>query len=173
MSAENSEIIATGGSLGQDLGTMAEQSGIAILREVSPGQSENESYTQLVWRRFRRSKVSIVGGFMVITLIFLAIFADFFSPTSIYGVDLQSSFIPPQQVHFFTDANGQFHIGPYVYNMIYSLNPKTFQVQWIEDTKKAYDIHFFVQGPEYKLLGFIPMNLHFFGVEPGGNLHIL
>jgi peptide/nickel transport system permease protein len=173
MSAENSEIIATGGSLGQDAGIIAEPSGIAVLREAAPGQGENESYTQLVWRRFRRSKVSIVGGFMVITLVFLAIFADFFSPTSIYGVDLPSSFIPPQQVHFFTDANGQFHIGPYVYNMIYSLNPKTFQVQWIEDTKKAYDIHFFVQGSEYKLLGLIPMNLHFFGVEKGGNVHIL
>ncbi len=44
---------------------------------------------------------------------------------------------------------------------------------WVEDTKKAYDIHFFVQGSEYKLLGFIPMNLHLFGVEEGGAIHIL
>src|SRR5258706_15725235 len=113
MSAEKSEIIASGGSLGQDMGAIAEQSGVAVLRQVVPGQEENESYTQLVWRRFRRSKVSIVGGFMVIALVFLAIFADFFSPTTIYNIDLKSSFIPPQQVHFFTDANGQFHIGPY------------------------------------------------------------
>src|SRR5215510_15437632 len=99
---------------------MTEQTGIAVLREVTPGQGENESYTQLVWRRFRRSKVSIVGGFMVIMLVFLAIFADFFSPTSIYGIDLQSSFIPPQQVHFLWDQNGGFHLGPFVYNYEYS-----------------------------------------------------
>ena len=60
---------------------------------------DHESYFQLVWRRFRRSKVSIVGAFMVLMLVFLAVFADFFSPTSITDIDLQSAFIPPQQVH--------------------------------------------------------------------------
>ena len=173
MGAEKSEIIATGSSREQDLGAPVEQSEVAVLRQVMPGQEENESYTQLVWRRFLRSKVSIVGGFMVIALIFLAIFADFFSPTTLYGIDLKASFIPPQVVHFFNDANGKFHIGPYVYNMVYTLDPKTFQVMWVEDTKKAYDIHFFVQGSDYKLLGIIPMNLHFFGVEDGGAVHIL
>ncbi len=148
--------------------TTVEQSGIVVLR-----QEENENYTQLVWRRFRRSKVSIVGGFMVLGLIFLAIFADFFSPTTIYGIDLDSSFIPPQVVHFFNDANGQFHIGPFVYNMEYTLNPKTFQVMWVENTKVAYDIHFFVQGSEYEILGFIPSNLHLFGVAEGGAIHLL
>ncbi len=87
----------------------AEELGITVLREV---EEEHESYTQLVWRRFRRSKVSIVGGFMVLALVFLAIFADFFSPTTIYGIDLKASFIPPQQIHFFNDANGQFPYWP-------------------------------------------------------------
>ncbi len=173
MGIEKSEFVSTGANLGQDLNSSAEQSGIAVLREVTPGQVDNESYTQLVWRRFRRSKVSIVGGFMVLALVFLAIFADFFSPTTLYGIDLKASFIPPQQIHFFNDANGKFHLGPYVYNMVYTLDPKTFQVMWVEDTKKAYDIHFFVKGSEYELLGFIPSNLHLFGVEDGGAIHIL
>jgi hypothetical protein len=43
----------------------------------------NEGYFELVWRRFRRSKASIVGGLMVITLGFLAIFAEFFAPYSL------------------------------------------------------------------------------------------
>src|SRR3982751_4506606 len=116
MTVEKSEFVSSGANLGQDLGSIAELPGVTVLRQVVPGQEENESYTQLVWRRFRRSKVSIVGGFMVIALVFLAIFADFFSPTTIYGIDLKSSFIPPQQVHFFNDQNGNFHIGPFVYN---------------------------------------------------------
>ena len=41
----------------------------------------HESYFQLVWRRFRRSQVAIVGALMVLTMIILAIFADFFSPS--------------------------------------------------------------------------------------------
>jgi peptide/nickel transport system permease protein len=137
------------------------------------GTEVYESYSQLVWRRFRRSKVSIIGALMVLMLILLAVFADFFSPTSITEIDLQASFIPPQRVHFLWDANGNFHIGPYVYNYTYALDPATFQVLWQEDTTTAYDIKFFVQGSEYKLLGLIPMNLHLYGVDEGGTVYLL
>lgn len=135
-------------------------------------QEENEGYLALVWRRFRRSTVSIVGACLVLTLVFLAIFADFFSPTSLSQIDLKSSFIPPQQVHFF-DKDGTFHFRPFVYNYVFTLNPKTFQVMWTEDMSKPYEIQFFVQGPEYKLLGLIPTRLHLFGVGEGGTLYML
>ena len=136
------------------------------------GQEENESYFQLVSRRFQRSTASIVGALMVLILVMLAIFADFFSPTSISQIDLKSSFIPPQQVHFIDHA-GKFHLVPFVYNYTYTLNPKTFQVYWAEDESKAYEIKFFVQGPEHKLLGLIPTKLHLFGVDEGGTIYLL
>ena len=96
---------------------------------VAAISSEDESYFQLVWRRFRRSKVSIVGALLVVILIVLAVFADFFCPTSLTQIDLQSSFIPPQQVHFIDDE-GNFHLTPFVYNYAYTLDPATFQVFW-------------------------------------------
>ena len=129
-------------------------------------QEENESYFQLVWRRFRRSTVSIVGTFMVLILVMLAIFADFFCPTSLYQIDLPKSFIPPQRVHFI-DHEGKLHLRPFVYNSVYTLDPKTFKVYWAEDDSKAYEIKFFVQGSKYKLLGQIPTRLHLYGVEEG------
>jgi len=143
-----------------------------MISQVLSGHEQNESYFQLVWRRFRRSTASIVGGLMVVVLLMLAIFADFFSPTTIYGVDLKSAFIPPQQVHFI-DHQGQFHLRPFVYNYVYTLNPLTFQVNWKEDESKIYEIKFFVQGSDYKLLGFIPTNLHLFGVADGGTIYLL
>ena len=133
---------------------------------------ENESYFDLVWRRFRRSPVSIIGALMVLTLVILAVFADFFSPTSISGIDLQASFIPPQQVHFF-DSEGKFHLRPFVYNYVYTLDPATFRVMWVEDQSQAYEIKFFVQGAAYKLFGLIPSKLHLYGVEEGGTIYIL
>lgn len=148
-------------------------SGVVSLVEDTGRQQEHESYFNLVWRRFRRSKVSIIGGAMVLILSMLAIFADFFSPVSIYEINLQNAFIPPQQIHFGTDANGEFHWGPFVYNYVYELDPLTFQVHWVEDTSKTYPIHFFVQGSEYKILGLIPSNIHFFGVEEGGTVYLL
>jgi len=142
---------------------------------ASLGENEHEhheSYFELVWRRFRRSPASIIGGLMVLILIMLAIFAEFFSPTDIYKINLDYSFIPPQQVHFI-DAEGKFHLRPFVYNMTYTLDPKTFKVLWVEDTTKAYEIKFFVQGPEYKVLNLFPTNLHLYGVEEGGTVFIL
>ena len=133
---------------------------------------ENESYFDLVWRRFRRSPVSIIGALMVLTLVILAVFAEFFSPTSISTIDLQASFIPPQRVHFF-DTEGKFHLRPFVYNYVYTLDPTTFQVMWVEDQSKAYEIKFLVQGPAYKLFGLIPSHLHLYGVEEGGTIYIL
>jgi peptide/nickel transport system permease protein len=53
------------------------------------------------------------------------------------------------------------------------LDPQTFRVLWEEDTSKAYEIKFFVQGSEYKLLGLIPTRLHFFGVDEGGTVYLL
>lgn len=142
------------------------------VRRVLAVGEVNESYFQLVWRRFRRSQVSIIGGLMVVILAMLAIFADFFSPTSLYGIDLDKTFIPPQKIHFI-DADGKFYLRPFVYNSTYTLNPKTFQVMWVEDTSKMYPIQFFVPGPEYKVLGLIPSNLHLYGVEEGGTIFIL
>lgn len=132
----------------------------------------NESYAQLVWRRFKRSRISIVGALIVITLMILAAFADFFSPYSIDGQDLKAAFISPQQVHFIDDK-GTFHLQPFVYKLGSTLDPKTFQVAWVEDKTKTYPIKFFVQGSPYKLLGLIPTNLHLFGVDKGGSIYLL
>ena len=133
---------------------------------------QNEGYFQLVWRRFRRSKVSIVGAFIVMTLMLLSAFADFFSPNPINGDNLKDAFIPPNQVHFI-DAQGNFSFRPFVYGIVNTLDPKTFQVAWTEDIKKKHFLSLFVQTWPYKLLGIIPTNFHLFGVEGEGRLYML
>ncbi len=75
--------------------------GVVINLAVSGRAEENESYFQLVWRRFRRSTVSIIGALMVLMLVILAIFADFFSPTSISEIDLQVLFHSPAEDPFY------------------------------------------------------------------------
>src|SRR5258708_23234956 len=132
----------------------------------------NESYFQLVWRRFRRSKVSIVGGLIVIVLVILAIFADFVSPTDLSKPDLKAAFTPPQQVHFI-DHDGHFHLIPFLYNLKYTLAPKTFRPTFVEDTTTLYELHFFVQGSPYKILGLISSTLHLYGVDDGGTVYLL
>jgi peptide/nickel transport system permease protein len=142
------------------------------IKLVVEDKEAHESYFNLVWRRFRKSKVSSIGALMVYTLIILALFPGFFSPSDLNKPDLQNAFIPPQVVHMI-DHEGNFHPGPFVYNFIYTLDPKTFQVQWVEDTSKMYAVKFFVQGPEYRLLWFFRSTLHLYGVEKGGTIYLL
>jgi peptide/nickel transport system permease protein len=151
---------------------VADTPSIALEKPILSKPELNESYFQLVWRRFRRSKASIVGGLMVLALLVLAIFADFFTPRSLSSIDLKAAFIPPQSVHF-VDHDGKFHLRPFVYNYSYTLNPKTFQVMWQEDEKKSYPIRFFIHGPSYKILGLIRTDLHLYGVDQGGTIYLL
>ncbi|MFN8443213.1 MAG: ABC transporter permease [Caldilineaceae bacterium] len=143
----------------------------SVSSEVTKVQ-ENESYAQLVWRRFRRSKVSLIGGVIVLLLVILAVFADFFAPYPLDRYDSKDSFIPPSRIHFF-DKEGNFHLRPFTYNKVIALDPKTFVPDWTEDDTKIYPIHFFVKGWEYKLFGLFPTDRHMFGVEEGGMIHIL
>jgi peptide/nickel transport system permease protein len=133
---------------------------------------EHESYFQLVWRRFRRSKAAIVGALMVVALAIVAIFADFFSPYSLEGVDLQQTFIAPSKIHFI-DSQGQFHLRPFVYAQEVTINPKTFEPTSTENTDKMFPMYFFVQGASYKLFGIFPSSLHLFGVAEGGKIHLM
>jgi len=139
-----------------------------LLRE----SAMHESYFQLVWRRFRKSKAAIVGALLVLALVILALFADFFSPYPLRDVDLKNAFIPPSTIRF-VDAQGKFHLRPFVYAEEITINMKTFEPTWTENTEKTYAVLFFVKGWEYKILGLIPANLHLFGVEEGGLIHLM
>jgi peptide/nickel transport system permease protein len=132
----------------------------------------NESYFQLVWRRFRRSPASIVGGAMVLVLIGLALFAEFFAEKDIYVSDLNSAYMPPMQMHFI-DSKGQFHLNPFVYKLANTLDPQTFQVYWVEDTTQIYNLKFFVHSWKYEILGLIPSDLHLMGVEKDGYFYMM
>jgi peptide/nickel transport system permease protein len=134
--------------------------------------STNESYFQLVWRRFRRSPASIVGGAMVLVLLGLALFAEFFATKDIYVSDLNSAYMPPMQMHFI-DAKGHFHLNPFVYKMANTLDVNTFQVYWVEDTTQIYNLKFFVHSWKYELFGLIPTDVHLVGVEKDGYFYMM
>ena len=111
---------------------------------VKPKERGSESYGQLVWRRFRRSKPSLVGGVIVLILITLAVFAEFFAPYPLDKFDSKNSFIPPSRIHFW-DKEGNFHLRPFTYNKVITLDPKTFIPDCAEDDSKMYPIQFFVK----------------------------
>ncbi|MDE0197100.1 MAG: ABC transporter permease subunit [Caldilineaceae bacterium] len=142
------------------------------LQSVDLEEEQHESYFQLVWQRFRKSRPAIAGGLMVLSLIILAIFAEFFAPVDPTDANLQDSFIPPTRIRLI-DAEGKFHLRPFIYNQVVTIDPKTFEPLWEDDPEQRFDIQFMVKSWEWKILGLFPTRYHLFGVGEGGKIHLL
>lgn len=140
----------------------------AALRSMA---SSHESYGELVWRKFRRSKVAIVGGLVVVGLFIMAIFSDFFSPYDPVELNMRDAFTPPTQIHFI-DSAGRFHFQPFVYKRVQKLNADMTST-WADDVTVRYPINFFVRSWEYKLFGLIPTDLHLYGAAGDVKIFLL
>lgn len=132
-----------------------------------PGRdSISQSYWNLVWYKFRKNKLAIVGAFLII-LFYLTclLFPEFFGP---YKADRESRYIeaPPAWPHFI-DEEGNFSLRPFVYGYTEEIDQALRKRIVTIDTTQKYPLHFFVPGDEYKLLGLIPMKRHLYGTEPG------
>ncbi len=75
----------------------------------------------------------------------MALFAEFFSPYPLEGVNLKDTFIAPSIVRLM-DADGKFHLRPFVYAQEVTLDPKTFEPTWTENPDKMYPHQFLRQG---------------------------
>ena len=135
-------------------------------------KTQHESYFQLVWQRFQKSRAAIVGGLMVVILILLAVFADFFAPTDPSELNMQASFTPPTKLHFFDDE-GTFHLRPFTYKLLLGINMTTLEPTWTEDTTVRYPLRLFVRSWEWKALGLFTTDLHLFDVDEGGDIYLL
>lgn len=122
-----------------------------------------QDYWSLVWWRFKKNRLAVIGGVMVIAFYFVCgIFAEFFSP---YELQYQSKYLqaPPQQI-VFRSAAGAFSLQPAVYGLEQQLDLTTRSRTYTVDKTRIYPLSLFVQGQPYKLFGFIPATIHLFGV---------
>ncbi len=124
------------------------------------------SQWKLMWRKFIKHKLAILGGIILLIFYLIAIFCGFFSTQGIYKRHTKYIYSPPQRIHFF-DEEG-FHLRPFVYGMKLELDPVTWRRTYTEDKTKKYPIYFFVHGDKYELWGLFETDIHLFGVkEPG------
>ncbi len=67
-----------------------------------------ETPLRLFWRRFKRNRLAVAGGIIVISLFFVAIFAPYLSPYDPNEIDVSSILLPPSLDHpFGTDELGR------------------------------------------------------------------
>ena len=164
--------LATATAAGDVAGT-----GVAVpLGEAGAPASDEvlvASQWQLMWWKFRRHKLAMICGVVVILFYVAALFVEFIAPYPPNAQDATQVYHPPTSIHF-RDADGDFHFRPFVYGSTSSRNLDTLELEFEDDTSVQYPIQFFVQGEPYELFGFIPWDRHLFGLEdPDGRIFLL
>jgi len=121
---------------------------------------------QLMWWKFRKHQLAIVGSIVLIVLYLTAIMADFIAPNDPNQFNKLYPYAPPQPIRF-VDENG-FQLQPFVYGLSRARDPVSLAVVFEVDTETKYPVRFFVHSYPYKLWGLFSTDMHLIGagVDP-------
>jgi peptide/nickel transport system permease protein len=118
---------------------------------------------QLTWWRFKKHKIAIASGLVIIAFYVIVVAADFFAYADPNDSQAQRSLISPHSIHLIDD--GRF--APYVNGLTGKRDPKTFQRVYVDDPSKKVYLRLFAHGFGYKMFGLISTDRHLLGVESG------
>ena len=116
---------------------------------------------KLVWWRFKKHRLALVSAFVLLGIILIALFPDFFSIQDPNKSSARESFMPPQGISFFHDGSFQIHVKP----LKGKRNKTTLKMEWAVDEKRILPLHFLTSGYEYEVFGLFKTDLHLFGIE--------
>ncbi len=111
---------------------------------------------RLVWWRFRKNRLAVASGVVLLLFYAVVLVPDFFSNQDPEATDAALAFIPVQWMSFF-DSTG-FH--PSVPGVVGKRNPVTLKMEWARDESVRIPIRLFVRGYTYKVLGLFQTNIH-------------
>jgi peptide/nickel transport system permease protein len=115
------------------------------------------SQWQLIWRKFIRNKVAIVGGVVILLYYLSALFAGFLAPYTLSTRFAKYIHMPPQRVHFINDGKFQ----PFVYDVELEIDENLRKIYKPDITKKV-PLQFFAHGEPYQLFGLLETDVHLF-----------
>jgi peptide/nickel transport system permease protein len=130
------------------------------------------SQWQLMWRKFRRHKLALIGGSVLVLFYVGALFCGFFSPYDRFTRNSDFLFAPPTRITFL-DTDGKFHFKVYAFGYTQARNPESLQLEFTLDKSQRYPIKLFSRGLEYEFWGLFKTNIHFFGVEEPGAFYLM
>ncbi|WP_322508488.1 ABC transporter permease [Anaerolinea sp.] len=131
----------------------------------SQARQVSQSYWSLVWWKFKKNRIAVIGGIILILMYFcMAVIPEFIAP---YDLNKTTRFTEarPQTIRFI-DSQGNFSIRPFVYGLERKIDEQLRRRTYVENPQVKYYIYFFVKGDPYKLFGLIPWDRHLFGVDP-------
>jgi peptide/nickel transport system permease protein len=132
------------------------------------------SQWKLTWWRFRKHKVAMVSGAIVIFIYLVALFAEFLAPFPTDMYNSRYTFAPPQRVHLFLNTEEGLKFQPHVNGFDVEIDPVALRRTFVVDPDVVYPIGFFVEGFSYRLLGLFETNIHLIGpINPADPMYLL
>jgi peptide/nickel transport system permease protein len=144
--------------------------------EIAPAaEKEAQVYVapqwKLVWWKFRKHRMALASGIIVILIYLVALFAEFLAPLPSDETNSKFLYAPPQTPHLF-DEGGKFEL--YVNGYTSKIEPVALRRVFVVDPNMKIPVGFFVEGYPYKLFGLIPANRHLVGpVDPTQPIFLL
>lgn len=146
-----------------------------LLDEPACAEKEAKSYLasqwRLVWWKFRKHKVAMISGAVIIAIYLVAIAAEFLAPVKPDRMDSRYLYAPPQKLRF-SDGHGGF--GLYVDGLKSEIDPVALRRVFTVDRDHPIAIRFFAKGYPYRICGLIPASRHLLGpADPEQPMYLL
>ena len=127
---------------------------------------------KLVWWRFRKNRLAVASGIVLILFYVVVLVPGFFATHDPEATEAYRAFIPVPGIHL-RDA-GKLRLS--VPSVVGARDPVTLRVKWTVDPSTRIPIRFFVRGYRYKVLGPLTSDVHLVGpADPASEpwLHLL
>lgn len=129
---------------------------------------------QLIWWKFRKHKLAMLGGTVTFAIYFVALFADFFAPFPPNAYASNYTYAPPQQLHILDQTENGLRLQPYVNGYKVEIDYNAGRRNFVVDPEVKIPVGFFVEGEPYKILGLIDANIHLIGpLNPDDPMYLL
>ena len=141
---------------------------IALIPERVRNSDAVAGQWKLIWRRFRRHRLALGAGVVILLIYLVALFAEVIAPVSSQTYDSRYTYAPPQRLKVAGyDAAGQFH-PLYVNGYSMKVDPIALSRTYVPDPAVVIPVGFFVKGEPYRFWGLFDFDRHLIGpVEAG------
>lgn len=150
------------------MATAAETLGPSRRPNVREFTAEEQYYIasqwQLMWRKFKRHRLGLISGVLLLCAYFFALSYDFWVPYDFEDRHEEKLSSPPTWIHVI-DNDGNWRL-PFVYGASDFVDPVSFKRTYTDDVLNPHPIGLFIQGDLYKFWGIFEWDRHFFGVVP-------
>jgi len=130
------------------------------------------SQWRLMWLRFRRNHLAMIGVVGLAIMYVVVALAPFLSPNDYMYQDRDYVYGPPNPITFI-GPDGNLGLRPYTYEMTTYLDEQAFKFRHTVNYEKKIPFRFFVRGDPYTLFGVFHSDVHLFGIEGTRRIYLL